>query len=58
MKTSPAAPGTEAKDARFRREVAEEIRLGFELPIPKTVEVVLSVPNVPRFQKTEVTASI
>jgi hypothetical protein len=41
-----------AKDSKFRAEVAERIGLGFELPKAKTVEV------VPRFQKTEVTASI
>ena len=41
-----------AKDTKFRSDVAEKIGLGFELPKAKTVEV------VPRFQKTEVTASI
>jgi integrase len=43
------------KDTKFRADVAERIGLGFELPKAKTVEV---VPSVPRFQETEVTASI
>ena len=43
------------KDTKFRADVAERIGLGFELPKAETVEV---VPSVPRFQKTEVTASI
>ena len=44
-----------AKDTKFRADVAEKIGLGFDLPEAKTVEV---VPSVPRFQKTEATASI
>jgi len=44
-----------AKDTKFRADVAERIGLSFELSEPETVEV---VPNVPRFQKTEVTVSI
>ncbi|MGA8981861.1 MAG: tyrosine-type recombinase/integrase [Candidatus Acidiferrales bacterium] len=47
-----------AKDTEFRADVAERIGLGFELPKAETVEVVPSAPNVPRFQKTEATASI
>jgi hypothetical protein len=47
-----------AKDTKFRADVAERIGLGFELPEAKTVGVVPGVPNVPRFQETEVTASI
>jgi hypothetical protein len=44
-----------AKDTKFRAEVAERMGLGFELPAAKTAEV---VPSVPRFQETEVAASI
>jgi integrase len=43
------------KDTKFRADVAERIGLGFELPKAETVEV---VPNVPSFQKTEVSVSI
>jgi integrase len=44
-----------AKDTKFRAGVAERIGLVFELPKAETIEV---VPSVPRFQETEVTASI
>jgi integrase len=47
-----------AKDTKFRADVAERIGLVFERPKSETVEVVPSVPNVPRFQKTEATVSI
>jgi hypothetical protein len=47
-----------AKDTKFRADVAERIGLGFELPKAEMFEVVPSVPNVPRFQKTEATVNI
>jgi hypothetical protein len=34
------------KDAAFRAQVAERIRLGFELPKPENLEVVPSVPRI------------
>lgn len=43
------------KDTKFRAEVAERIGLGFELTKAETVKI---VPNVPSFQKKEVSVSI
>jgi hypothetical protein len=34
------------KDVAFRAEVAERIGIGFELPKPESLEVVLSLPGI------------